>query len=114
MTQRVDIFIGEYGRHIYLRSNIDLSAALSVALVFTDPSSSATFERFDIDGVSVLAADLTVSAFGVLSAGRTVEYPISADEISTSGDWSVYLRATLSAGERRISQPFRFTAANPG
>ena len=110
-----DIFVGEYGKTLYVETGYDLSSASKVQIHFSAPTGVGSF--VNSASVSVLAANLTTSACGVFSADKTVEYIINTGDISGSaaaGTWKVWVEADFGATVHLISSSFRFIAKDPG
>ena len=110
-----NIYVGEYGKTIYVETGLNLSSATSVAIHFSAPSGGTSFTNSA--SVSVLAANLTTSACGTFSALKTVEYIVNQGDISGSaaaGTWKVWVEAHFGASVHLISSSFRFKASLPG
>jgi hypothetical protein len=111
-----NIFVGEYGKTIYINTQYDLVSASKVEVHFSAPPGGTSF--LNSTSVSVLAANITSSACGtVFSAGKTVEYRVNQGDISGSaaaGTWKVWVEADFGATVHLISSSFRFKASMPG
>jgi len=110
-----DIFVGEYGKTIYVETGHDLSSATNVEIHFSAPAGATSF--VNSVSVSVLASNLTSSACGVFSANKTVEYIVNQGDISGSaaaGTWKVWIEADFGSTVHLISSSFRFKAKYPG
>ena len=114
-----DLFIGEYGKTIYVETGFDLSSATGVEIHFSAPSGGIHF--VNSASVSVLASNVTTSACGVFSANKTLEYIINAGDFSAStsvnaaaGTWKGWIVADFGATKRLISSSFKFEVIAPG
>jgi len=110
-----DIYVGEYGKSLYVETGYDLSSATKVEIHFSAPSGGTSF--VNSASVSVLAANLTSSACGIFSANKTVEYILNQGDISGSaaaGTWKVWVEADFGSTVHLISSSFRFKAKLPG
>lgn len=111
-----DIFVGEYGKSLFVETGHDLSSATKVAIHFSAPLAAQGF--VNSTSVSVLAANKTASACDVIfSANKTVEYKINSGEFSGSaadGTWKVWIEADFGATVHLISSSFRFKVSQPG
>ena len=110
-----DIWVGEYGKTLYIGSDYDLSSATKVQIHFSAPTGVGSF--VNSASVSVLAANYTSSACGVFSANKTVEYIVNQGDISGSaaaGTWKVWVEADFGSTVHLISSSFRFKAKYPG
>ena len=110
-----DIFVGEFGKSLFIETGLDLSSATGVEIHFSAPSVALGF--VNSASVSVLANNVTSSACGVFSAFKTVEYVINSGEFSGSlaaGTWKVWIEADFGATVHLISSSFRFKATLPG
>jgi len=110
-----DIFVGEYGKTLFIETGLNMSSATNVEIHFSAPSSGLGF--VNSTSVSVLASNVTSSACGVFSALKTVEYVINSGEFSGSlaaGTWKVWIEADFGATVHLISSSFRFLAKLPG
>lgn len=110
-----DIFVGEYGKTLYIETGYDLTSASGVEIHFSAPSGGTSF--VNSASVSVLAANLTTSACGTFSAGKTVEYVVNSGDFSGSaaaGTWKVWVEADFTGSVHLISSSFRFKVRAPG
>jgi len=106
------IFVGEYGKSLYVETGHNLSSATGVEIHFSAPTGGTSF--VNSASVSVLAANITSSACGVFSAQKTVQYILNSGDINVSGIWKVWIQAQFGASVRLISTSFKFKAENPG
>ena len=109
-----DIFVGEYGKTIYVETGLDLSSATSVQIHFSAPTGVGSF--VNSASVSVLAANVS-GPCGVFSADKTVEYIVNSGDFSGSaaaGIWKVWVEADFGSTVHLISTSFRFKASLPG
>ena len=110
-----NIFVGEFGRVIYVETGYNLTSATNVEIHFSAPPGGTSF--VNSAAVSVLASNITNSACGIVfSAGKTVEYKLNQGDISGSaaaGNWSVHVEADFGPSVHLISSSFRFKAAMP-
>lgn len=107
-----DIFVGEYGKNIYLNTGHDLSSATGVEIHFSAPTGGTSF--VNSASVSVLASNLTSSACGVFSANKTIQYILNSGDVDIKGIWKVWVQADFGSTVRLISTSFKFRADNPG
>ena len=110
-----DIFVGEYGKTLYVNTGLNLSSATNVEIHFSAPQGTGSF--INSASVSVLAADITTSACGLFSALKTIEYIVNSGDFSGSaaaGTWKVWVEADFGASVHLISTSFKFKARHPG
>jgi hypothetical protein len=111
-----NIFVGEYGKVIYVDTQYNLSSATNLEIHFSAPPGGTSF--LNSTSVSVLASNLTNSACGVVfSANKTAVYKVNQGDISGSaaaGNWKVWIEADFGATVHLISSSFRFKASQPG
>jgi hypothetical protein len=114
-----DLFIGEYGKTIYVETGFDLSSATNVTLRTSGPTGGIFFTNSA--SVSVLASNVTTSACGVFSANKTVEYVVNQGDFSAStssgaaeGTWKCWLEVDFGTTKRLISSSFKFEVVKPG
>ena len=104
-----DIYLGEYGRVIYINTDYDCSSAQSVFVKFS--ASAGTYSAT----CSVLASNVTSSAGEVYSANKAVEWVIANDAFSATGadNFVAWVEATFPSS-KLISSTFKFKVSNPG
>ena len=114
-----DLFVGEYGKTIYVDTGFDLSSATGVEIHFSAPGGGIHF--VNSASVSVLASNVTTSACGIFSANKTLEYVINAGDFSAStsvhggvGTWKGWIVADFGSAKRLISSTFKFEVVAPG
>jgi hypothetical protein len=107
-----DIFVGEYGKDLYIQTGLDMSSATGIEVHFSAPSGGTSF--VNSASVSVLAANYTASGCGIFSADKTALYTINTGDIDIAGTWKVWLQVDFGSTKRLISSTFRFKAADPG
>lgn len=108
-----DIYVGEYGRTIYVETGYDLSSATGLEIHFSAPSGGTSF--VNSASVSVLASNYTVSACGLIfSANKTIEYIVNSGDFDVAGNWKGWIEADFGATVHLISSSFKFKASDPG
>lgn len=114
-----DLWVGEYGKLIYIETGLDLSSATKVTIRSSGPAGAIFWTNSA--SVSVLASNFTTSACGVLSADKTVSYQINAGDFSAStsaraaaGTWKLWLECDFGAAKRFVSSTFKFEVKAPG
>ena len=114
-----DLWIGEYGKTLYIETGFDMSSATGIEIHLSAPPGGIHF--VNSASVSVLASNVTTSACGVFSANRTLEYIINAGDFSAStsvnaaaGTWKGWVVADFGATKRLISSTFKFEVDSPG
>lgn len=113
-----DIFVGEYGKNIYVRTGFDISSATGIEIHFSAPSGGTSF--VNSASVSILGADVTTTACGIFSANVACVYKVNhasnsaSSEFNVAGTWKGWLVVDFGATKRLISDTFDFIASNPG
>ena len=105
-----DIFLGEYGRSVYVNLDYDISSATVRLIKFS--ASAGTFSA----SVSILGANYTTSAGDVFSANKAIVWEIASGDFSATGadDYVGWVDLTFGTNARLISSNFSFTVSNPG
>lgn len=104
-----DLYIGEFGKQLYVDCQYDLSSATNVMLVMS--ASAGTFSAT----CSVIAANYTTSAGVIFSASKAVEYTFASGDFSGQADtYKAWVRATFGTSAKLISSTFDFKVSNPG
>ncbi len=107
------IFVGEYGKTLFVETGHNLSSATGLEIHVSGPSSASSF--VNSASVSVLTSNVTSSACDqIFSANKTVRYILNAGDIVTAGTHKVWIQADFGALVRLISTSFKFLAKNPG
>jgi len=114
-----DLWIGEYGKTLYVDTGFDHSSATNITIHFSAPSGGKHF--LNSVSVSVLASNLTTSACGIFSAKKTLEYIINAGDFTgtasahaSEGTWKGWVVSDFGATKRLISSTFKFAVEAPG
>jgi hypothetical protein len=114
-----DLWVGEYGKTLYIETGFNMSSATGIQIHFSAPSGGIHF--INSASVSVLASNVTTSACGVFSANKTLEYIINAGDFSGStsagaaaGTWKGWIQADFGGAKRLISSTFKFEVDMPG
>ena len=107
-----DIFVGEYGKSVYIDLGYNVSSATGIEIHMSAPAGGTSF--VNSASVSVLAQNVTSSACGVFSTNKAVQYVLNSGDVDIAGSWKVWIQADFGASVRLISTSFRFKADNPG
>lgn len=110
MSNNTDLYVGEFGKQLYIDAQYNLSSATVVMLMMS--ASAGTFSAT----CSVLAANYTASACGtVFSANKAVEYTVASGDFSAQADtYKAWIEATFGTSAKLISSTFTFTVSQPG
>lgn len=110
MASNTDLYVGEFGKTVYVDCQYDLSSATLVLILMS--ASAGTFSAT----CSVLGANYTASACGtVFSADKAVEYVVASGDFSGQADtYTAWIEATFGTTAKLISSTFTFTVSNPG